>query len=63
MPLRARRGTIWLMIVAAFITVAAVFFLLMNDNNQVLRGVGQPTPEDLMQQGSGDARRSPLNRP
>ena len=63
MPLRGRRGTIWLTIVAALFTASAVFFLMMNDINQVLRGVGQPAPEDLLQQEPDQVRRSPLNRP
>ena len=63
MPMRGRRGTIWLTIVAVLITAAAVFFLMMNDINQVLRGVGQPAPEDLLQQETGDGRPGTLNRP
>ena len=48
MALRGQRGTILLMIVSALIVVATVFFLIMmNDVNQVMRGVGQTPPEDL----------------
>lgn len=63
MPLRGKRGTIWLTIVAVFLTAAAVFFLMTNDINQVLRGVGQPAPEDLVEEETGAIRPSPLNRP
>lgn len=45
------RGTILLMIVSALTVLAALLFLLMmNDINQVLRGVGQTPPEDLLTQ-------------
>ena len=63
MPLRGRRGTTWLTVVAVLLTAAAVFFLMMNDINQVLRGVGQPAPEDLVEEETGAIRPSPLNRP
>ena len=63
MPVRGRRGTVLLVIVAAVITLLAMLFLMMNDINQVLRGVGQPAPEDLLQQETGDGRPGTLNRP
>ncbi len=45
------RGTILLLIVSALTVLAVVFFLItMNDINQVLRGVGQTPPEDLLKQ-------------
>ena len=34
-----------------------------DDINQVLRGVGQPAPEDLVEEETGAIRPSPLNRP
>ena len=60
MSVRGRRGTV---LVVLLIMAAAVFFLMMNDINQVLRGVGQPAPEDLVEEETGTVRPSPLNLP
>ena len=58
MPLRGRRGTIWAFIVAALLTGLEAFFLMMNDLNQVMRGVGQTPPEVLAEQKSDPTPRS-----
>lgn len=58
MALRAQRGTILLMIMSALIVLATVFFLTMNDINQVMRGVGQTPPEDLVQRPPGQFKES-----
>ena len=43
---------------AALLTGLAAFFLMMNDLNQVMRGVGQTPPEDLAEQKSDPTPRS-----
>ena len=45
-----QRGMTLVLIVLALIVLATIFFLTMNDINQVMRGVGQTPPKDLLQQ-------------